>query len=205
MNKNTYFSSDWHIGHEKVLEYNNRPFINLKHMHRVLINNYNNTVKPNDICYFLGDMGLTKGDEIKKVIKRLNGTKILILGNHDKKGKQFWYSAGFDLVMYGAKLYINHHEVTLSHCPLYGVKREDTSHINGSENENWHREEKHTKKGHSFPDWGQFHLHGHTHAPNNETKVALGHQYDVGVDGNSYTPVSISKIESWIALTLKGK
>ena len=55
--KNIYFTSDWHVGHDNVLKFDNRPFKDVDHMHRVLINNYNSTVKPDDVCYFLGDMG----------------------------------------------------------------------------------------------------------------------------------------------------
>lgn len=204
MNKNTYFTSDWHIGHENVVKFSNRPFTDCEHMHKVLINNYNNTVRESDVCYFLGDIGFCQGDTIKNVISQLNGTKVLIRGNHDKRGNQFWYSCGFDVVMYGAKLYIGKQQVTLSHCPLYGIKREDTSSMKGSEHENWHKEERHTQTGHSFPDFGQFHLHGHLHSPNGgKSKKIQGRQYDVGVDANNYTPVNISQIESWIALTLK--
>ena len=68
MIKNTYFTSDWHVGHKNCLKFDSRPFKDLDHMHRVLINNYNSTVTNNDVCYFLGDMGLGKGELLKKVI-----------------------------------------------------------------------------------------------------------------------------------------
>ena len=72
MNKKIYVTSDWHIGHKAVIEFSNRPFKSVEDMHRVLINNYNSTVGTHDICYFLGDMGMTTGETIKKVIKKLN-------------------------------------------------------------------------------------------------------------------------------------
>lgn len=200
MNKNIYFTSDYHIGHANVIKFSNRPFQDVNHMHRVLINNYNATVGTNDICYFLGDMGFGKGEQIKKILSKLNGTKILIIGNHDKKGRQFWTSCGFVTVLNGASIHVGKELVTMSHCPLKGVFRENiTGMRNAIEGDNWHGESKHDKF--TFPDFGQFHLHGHCHAPNGgKSKVKLGKQWDVGVDGNKYTPVSLSAIESWISL-----
>ena len=48
-----------------------------------IIKNWNSVVKPNDIIIHLGDLAW-KGH--REIIPRLNGIKILILGNHDKKG-----------------------------------------------------------------------------------------------------------------------
>ena len=203
MNRNTYFTSDWHIGHAAVIKFSCRPFVDVDHQSRVLANNYNSTVGTNDICYFLGDMGLCSGEDLKRVMKQLNGIKILILGNHDKKGRQFWFECGFSAVMYSSSLRVGGETVTMTHCPLYGVFRENTMAMKGVDNNNlpnWHGEEKNFKKGFAIPSWGQFHLHGHIHSPNSGKSVKiLDKQYDVGVDGNNYRPVSLSTIESWIA------
>lgn len=205
MNKNIYFTSDWHIGHDNVIKYSKRPFKDCDHMHRVLINNYNATVGINDICYFLGDVGLAKGELVEKVIKQLNGTKILVMGNHDKKGRQFWFKCGFVAVQNVAAISVAKELVTMTHCPLRGVYREDTTGMRGAEpGENWHKENKHQLF--SIPNFGQYHVHGHCHAPNSgKSEVKLGRQWDIGVDGNKYTPVSLSQIESWIAIHKKGQ
>lgn len=189
-----YFTSDWHVGHENVLTFDQRPFKDLDHMHRALINNYNATVRPEDTCYFLGDMGLAKFDTLAEVLKELHGTKVLILGNHDK-GATAMKRLGFDLVLHGASINVAGHTVTMTHCPLRGVWREDCSKMGGAaEGDNWHKESKHTDF--SIPDWGQFHLHGHTHKTPEER--ILDRQFDVGVRANGYRPVSTSQIESWI-------
>ena len=194
-----YFWSDLHCGHENILKFDNRPFKDLDHMHEVLINNYNSTVPENGICYFIGDIGLGKSDTVKKVVSRMHGTKILILGNHDK-GTEAMLKAGFSVVLYGATLQIAGQRVTLSHCPLLGVYREDTSGMKGSEGENWHGENRLKQRIFTTKDEGQFHLHGHIHSPNGgKSQKILGKQYDVGVAANDYRPVSISVIESWIA------
>lgn len=193
----TFFTSDWHIGHAKVIQLSKRPFRDVDHMREVLINNYNATVPEDGICYFLGDMGLTNGDELEKTVARLNGTKILILGNHDK-GPEAMYKKGFDAVMYGAQLFVAGQVVTLNHCPLLGVWREDLSKMEKPRGTNWHGDHKNERF--SNVDRGQFHLHGHVHSPNGGvSQKILGKQFDVGVDANNYRPVSISQIESWIA------
>lgn len=195
--KKVFFTGDWHIGHANVINFDKRPFQDLDHMHRVLINNYNSCVSENDICYFLGDMGLTNAGTLKSVVQQLNGTKILVLGNHDK-GTNSMYDAGFDVVVNAVTLYIANERTTLSHCPLPGLFREDVTGMKGAQpNENWHGEHRH--KEYVVPNEGQFHLHGHIHSPNGgRSKKILGKQYDVGVSSNSYRPVSISQIESWI-------
>lgn len=193
--RRAYFTSDWHVGHANVLEFDKRPFKDLDHMHRVLINNYNATVGDQDICYFLGDMGFGKGDLLAGVVQSLQGTKVCILGNHDK-GATAMRRYGFDVVLNMASLIVANKIVTMTHCPLRGVWREDVSKMkNSQEGENWHKEFKHTDF--SIPDWGQYHLHGHTHKEPKER--ILDRQFDVGVRANDYRPVSISVIESWIA------
>jgi calcineurin-like phosphoesterase family protein len=196
--KNVFFTSDWHIGHQNVLAFDNRPFTGLDHMHTVLVNNYNASVSEDDICYFLGDMGLGSSQVLRDVIARLNGTKVLILGNHDKQHNSM-YNCGFDVVLNSATLYIAGERVTLSHCPLRGVFREDVSEMkNAVLTENWHGESRHGP--YSVTNEGQFHLHGHIHSgPANEKERIDGRQYDIGAPGNKYRPVSMSTIESWIS------
>lgn len=196
--KPTFFTSDWHIGHEKSLIYDERPFRDLNHMHEALIARYNATVPQSGICYFLGDMG-NKTEDIRKVITRLNGTKVLIVGNHDK-GITTMYNCGFDVVIYSASIYIGEYLVTMSHCPLRGVFREDMSKFIIPSTDNWHGERRALHQKSSMTDEGQFHLHGHIHSRKNksQSQKILDRQYDVGVTANNYTPVSISQIESWV-------
>lgn len=196
--KPIFFTSDWHIGHEKSLEFDERPFSNLEEMHRSLVTRYNSTVPTDGVCYFLGDMG-NKPDDIRKVINQLNGTKVLILGNHDR-GMTTMYNCGFDVVLYSASLFLGEHRITMSHCPLKGVWREDTSKMKHGLIENWHGETRDKFNKHTLTDDSQFHLHGHVHSRKNkqESQKILDKQYDVGVTANNYIPVSFSQIESWI-------
>ena len=202
--KPIFFTSDWHIGHHNVIKFSKRPFRDVDHMSKVLINNYNAIVPPNGVCYFVGDMGLCKADTLTKVVNQLNGTKVLLVGNHESRVNSM-YSKGFDVVLYGARIKIAGEMVDVTHCPLRGIKREDTTGMRGSDGtENWHKENKHVDF--SVDNKGQFCLHGHIHSPNNgkSTKIS-GRQFDVGVDANDYRPIAIGRIESWIAKTLQNE
>ena len=53
-------------------------------MNEELILRYNSVVQDNDDVYFLGDFAFMKEEDIIAILRRLKGTKYLILGNHDK-------------------------------------------------------------------------------------------------------------------------
>lgn len=192
-----YFTSDLHLGHANSIKFDNRLFKNLEEMHRVLVENYNKVVPPEGLCYFLGDIFMMSTSEAASIINQLNGTKILIRGNHDPKMGSC-LKAGFDAVLEKGQISIGKTIVTMSHCPLRGVYREDTTEMRGKFEPNWHGESKYGLK-YSFEDFGQFHLHGHIHSPNRgRSERVLGRQLDVGVPANQYKPVKIGEIQSWI-------
>lgn len=83
-------------------------------MNNAIIKNWNDTIKENDIIIHLGDFAFGDDNCIKKLISKLNGTKILILGNHDKKSKNWFKNAGFNYVY--KKLIFNN--VIITHFPI---------------------------------------------------------------------------------------
>lgn len=81
-----YFTSDLHLGHENVIRFADRPFQNVSDMNRSLITNYNALVRDDDTVYILGDLTFKVNvEEADRLISKLNGRKILIKGNHDKR------------------------------------------------------------------------------------------------------------------------
>ncbi len=76
-----YFTSDTHFGHAKIIEYAERPFVNVQHMDRELIAKWNDVVPENAEVWHLGDF--CWGDPTPYLM-RLNGRIHLIQGNHDK-------------------------------------------------------------------------------------------------------------------------
>jgi len=197
-----FITSDWHLFHDNILKFCDRPFKDMEHMVRVFINNYNATVPEDGVCYFVGDHG--RGfDQIKEVMDQLNGTKVLVLGNHDVNMNAA-YRMGFDVVVNGLILWLANRQVTVTHCPLKDTYREDTSKMS-KQYPNWFGEDRKKFQKYIIPNWGQAHLHGHIHSPNKGQSVPeLGNQKDIGVDCNNYFPVSFKKLESWVAKLPKG-
>lgn len=98
-----YFTSDNHYFHENVIKYSNRPFKNADEMNEVMIENHNNLIKASDIVYFLGDFALARDSDIKNVLRRLNGRKKLVFGNHDhalEKHRNTWGKDFFESMEY---------------------------------------------------------------------------------------------------------
>ena len=88
-----YFTSDLHLGHPAIIHMRNRPFTDVEDMNQKLINNYNSLVKKNDTVYILGDIcHRLKVEEANELISKLNGKKILVSGNHDKKYSRSLFS-----------------------------------------------------------------------------------------------------------------
>jgi len=176
-----YFTSDLHFGHKNVIRFCDRPYKDLDHMECMIINKFNETVGPEDTTYFLGDIFFYSNNEkIENVLSRMNGRKILIRGNHDRKGPNSLENLGFDLVLEEAKIKLNGKRIILSHYPYW--LKDDTLD---------------TRYEHRRPqDMGEWLLHGHTH---DSKKINLDNRMiHVGIDAWN-RPVSESEISSLIA------
>ena len=82
-----YFTADQHFGHANIIEYCDRPFKNKDIMANIIVKNHNSVVGQDDIVYIIGDLSLVNTDGrnyLEKIIKSLNGTLHLIMGNHDR-------------------------------------------------------------------------------------------------------------------------
>lgn len=79
-----WFTSDLHFGHVNVIEYCDRPYKNIEEMNAAIIAQWNSQVKPQDEVYFLGDFGINPKTVLNfELVKKLNGIKYIIPGNHD--------------------------------------------------------------------------------------------------------------------------
>lgn len=84
--RNIYLIADTHFDHANIIRYVHRPFLNVRVMNRVLVRNWNSTVKPQDTVYFLGDWAFGRRHRPARYwIKRLNGHIISIRGSHDTR------------------------------------------------------------------------------------------------------------------------
>ena len=78
MKINTYIIADTHFNHENIIKYCARPFENAAHMNEYIIQKWNETVSTIDLVYHLGDVGFGSNEQLKNLIDRLNGIKILL-------------------------------------------------------------------------------------------------------------------------------
>lgn len=82
-----FYTSDLHLGHKNILEYEHRPFKDVDDMTEEIIKKWNNKIGKHDFVYILGDFALKNQymnkAKILECFKRLNGIKILVKGNHD--------------------------------------------------------------------------------------------------------------------------
>lgn len=160
-----YFTSDLHLGHQSVLEFQNRPFSSVEEMNQTLIDNFNSVVHANDRVYLLGDVSYRIPEsQANELIRQLKGKKILIRGNHDGTYDPSLFEAMYDY----HELKYEKFKYILTHYPLMEW--------NGS------------RRNHSL------HLHGHIHSTgtyNAENRANGILRYDVGVDSHNYYPVSL--------------
>jgi len=78
-----FFIADTHFGHKKVIEFEkeHRPFATIEEHDEELVRRWNAKVSKKDSVWVLGDFCF--GKKNLEIAGRLNGTKRLILGNHD--------------------------------------------------------------------------------------------------------------------------
>ena len=162
-----YFTADMHFGHRAIISMQNRPFGSVEEMDRVLLQNYNSVVRKEDTVYILGDichhMSIEEADSL---IKKLNGKKYLIKGNHDKNYDPRLFTDIQDFL----KISVDGNHFSLMHYPMLS----------------W------PKKG---SGGYQLHGHIHARMDYNEANRSEGQRrYDVGVDANNFFPVSSKQI-----------
>lgn len=185
----TWFTSDSHFGHRKVIKFCNRPFtganccvgidpeisknckqcygygkvLEVEEMDEQLIKNWNEIVSPKDDVYHLGDVMFTsKKPDVTNLFKRLNGQIHWIYGNHDKS---FRNAAGAAWSGDYKELKVEGQKLILCHYPMMS----------------WNGQMR-----------GTIMLHGHCHGnlKHDGTKLLI----DVGVDCWDYKPVSFEEI-----------
>lgn len=162
-----FFSADSHYGHKNVIKLCGRPFLDLDHMRESLIENWNSRVSNSDSVYFLGDFSFYKNDEdSEKIVKRLNGQKFLVKGNHDNHLKSATLSK-FSWVKDYYELYDGKDKFVLFHFPI----------------KNWN-------KAH----FGSYHLHGHEHSSINDCYFRR-YDVGVDATQHNFFPVSLEEIK----------
>lgn len=187
-----WFTSDWHFHHDRILEFHpKRKEIfgsTVEEATEKMIKLWNTVVNKNDIVYILGDMCLGTVEQKMKLLIRLNGNKVLILGNHDKIPDHlrcyFNHIITIKTIRFKKSVYnflYRDLEVIMCHFPLLS----------------WEHKEKKSIM-----------LHGHCHGTidqiNKESKEL---RVDVGIDSeiSTYNLVSLEKIARYMKKIEDGK
>jgi calcineurin-like phosphoesterase family protein len=181
INKDTFIVSDTHFSHANILTFKRedgqmvRPgFSSYEEMDEYIVNKWNSVVKPDDKVYHLGDVVMKK--RYIDIVKRLNGKKRLIMGNHDIFPFGF-YQDYFEEVY--AMRFLPQEGIMMTHIPL-----------------NLQCIKKY---------WINVHGHIHEKIIGQDTQMVLGniedqhpYYYNVCVEHHDYTPVSMDVIRDKI-------
>ena len=118
---NRFVISDTHFGHtnswEKFKLPNGdplRPFTSTEEMDETMVERWNAVVRPQDTVYHLGDVVINR--KSLHHVKRLNGKKRLVRGNHDIFKDEDYREVGFES-LYGVRVFVD--QFILSHIPLH--------------------------------------------------------------------------------------
>lgn len=202
----SWFTADLHLGHQRILEYSERPFSTVEEMDEAILHNWNQRVDDGDTVFVLGDYAM--GDRARGLahLHRLHGTKVLIAGNHDKPSaamRNGWkHQRSYMTDEDGRTLFtavVEHMstrlprpddkrgvKVLLSHYPYSGDHE-------GTEDRYSHLR---------LRDEGIPLLHGHIHDEWTATRSESGTpMINVGVDQHGYAPVSESEVLSLLHST----
>jgi calcineurin-like phosphoesterase family protein len=95
-----YIISDTHFSHEEIIGITGRPFGSVEEMDKVILDNINEIVAPDDTLIHLGDVGFGSWKKIQDYVEKIKcHNKFLIMGNHDKHlSSQMWREIGFQEV-----------------------------------------------------------------------------------------------------------
>lgn len=140
---NIFFTADQHFGHTNIIKHCNRPFQNVEEMDAYFLDNWNSTVKPKDVVYFLGDLSFHP----EKYLPKLNGRIHFILGNHDRQSVYYYAKQpNVESVSHIKEIKLDKHFIVLCHYPLVS----------------WNRS-----------CHGSWHLHGHSHGKYHPQKLSF--------------------------------
>ncbi len=166
----TYFSSDFHLDHKNIIDYDGRPFKSIEEMNETIIENHNAIVTDEDEFYFLGDFSFAEKDKTKWFLQRLKGTKFFIKGNHDHKDSRKLFNSHGIYLGEQAEVTINGQGIVLNH---YSMRVWNKSHH------------------------GAWHLYGHSHGTLPDDPNSLS--FDVGTMLHGYKPLEFEQVKAIMA------
>lgn len=165
------YISDLHFGHKNCIRFDNRPFADTDEMDRTMIQLWNSRVSIKDDVYILGDLCFRSEKTPDWYLKKLNGHKHLIVGNHDRvtleceEAQQ--YLESIDNMLY---IEDDGRQICLCHYPLAA----------------WYKSHR-----------GSWHIYGHIHANKDDVYQLMKtkeHALNAAACINNYTPATIEEL-----------
>ena len=137
-----YLISDTHFNHSNMKTYCYRP----SNFTELLIKNWQQTVKPDDLIVHLGDVFIGPSAGWKEIYPQLTGRKFLVRGNHDRNHScTWWMENGFDFACDGFKF----RHAWLTHEPATNLPEGTELNIHGHLHNIWHGFHKNSEPGSS--------------------------------------------------------
>lgn len=174
----TFYISDTHFGHFNIIKHCNRPFSTAEEMDKVMIGNWNSIVARNDTVFILGDFVFSKIPPAE-YFNKLNGRKIMIIGNHDHDISKRRDSYVKSKILEGVYNYLetkdvldgNPVKIVMCHYPMVewnGFYR-DALHLYG-------------------------HIHNSVDSASFQIMSKIDHAYNVGADILDFTPRTLAEV-----------
>lgn len=196
-----WFTSDLHLGHARVRDLvplRGESFSDLDHMNTELVRRWNERVLPDDVVYCLGDMVMGQREKTLPMLSRLNGRKLLVMGNHDYCWPHLWKTSQAEKAQRWKDAYWPYFkglftEISMPLSDGTHVHMHHFPYLGDS-----HAEDRYAD--HRPKDLGVPLLHGHVHdAWRTATTPAGTPMVNVGVDVNGFAPVSEQEILSLLS------
>jgi calcineurin-like phosphoesterase family protein len=119
----TWITSDLHFGHKNIMSFcpQTRARFNndVGYMNNAMVEEWNARVDPTDLVYILGDVAFLPAPKATEYMRRLNGRKILVQGNHDRKLLQdAGFRACFEEIHHYLDITYNGTKCVMLHYPI---------------------------------------------------------------------------------------
>lgn len=172
-----WYTSDSHFGHLNFLSFKDengerirKEFDSLVEMDEAMVLRWNERIRQDDIVYHLGDVGFGGWNKLEEILKRLNGRKRLIMGNHDRYGARN-YERYFEIKPtgrhFGSDMTGCDITFMVSHIPLHPLSVRNV-----------------------YTTGPVFNLHGHLH----KGQVGDPMYLNMSVENWNYAPVSMEDV-----------
>lgn len=202
-----YYTSDWHLGHVNMTRAGRdlcgRPFDTPEEMNEAIVTYANETTKPDDLLYILGDIAMGKLDESLPWLAKVHCKVVLLPGNHDRFSFAYQRKTNrAQKVLEEAERYNKFVSIVLMeneghpsefiapfNAPDGGdVKLSHYPYIGDSHGDDRHADMRPDRSGNRPL------IHGHVHTEW-QTRENM---FNVGVDVNDFKPVPEEQLLAWM-------